>query len=78
MQDLTEIDTIVFDKTGTLTKGVFDITKICPINIKEDEFLNIAYNLENLSTHPVAKSIVHYCIKNLPNINKNKYLILKK
>lgn len=72
MQDLTEIDTIVFDKTGTLTKGVFDITKICPINIKEDEFLNIAYNLENLSTHPVAKSIVHYCIKNLPNLNKQQ------
>lgn len=72
MQDLTEIDTIVFDKTGTITRGVFEITKICPINIQENELLNIAYNLENLSTHPVAKSIVHYCNKNLSNINKQQ------
>lgn len=72
MQNLTEIDTIVFDKTGTITKGVFEITKICPINIQENEFLTLAYNLESLSTHPVAKSIVHYCNKNLSNINKQQ------
>ncbi len=68
MQDLSLVDTIVFDKTGTLTKGVFEISKIQTNNISEDELLNIAYNLENLSIHPVAKSIVNYCKNNLSNI----------
>ncbi len=72
MQELSNIDTIVFDKTGTLTKGVFEISKIHTNNIKEEELLNIAYNLESLSIHPVAKSIVNYCENNIPNLKNIK------
>ncbi len=68
MQDLSLVDTIVFDKTGTLTKGVFEISKIETNNFNKNEFLNIVYSLENLSIHPVAKSIVEYCKNNFNNI----------
>ena len=72
MQELSNIDTIVFDKTGTLTKGVFEISKIHTNNIKEEELLNMAYNLESLSIHPVAKSIVNYCENNVSNLKNIK------
>lgn len=72
MQELSNVDTIVFDKTGTLTKGVFEISKIKTNNIKKEELLSIAYNLESLSIHPVAKSIVNYCENNIPNLKNIK------
>ncbi len=72
MQNLSDLDTIVFDKTGTLTKGVFEISEIKTKDIDKDDFLNIVYSLENLSIHPVAKSIINYC-NNLETI-ENKYV----
>ncbi|WP_250278751.1 heavy metal translocating P-type ATPase [[Clostridium] colinum] len=68
MQNLSLIDTIVFDKTGTLTKGVFEISKIETNETDKLEFLNIVYSLEQLSIHPVAKSIVEYCKNSVSNI----------
>ena len=47
----------VFDKTGTITKGVFEIQKINPVDISEEELIRVAAHGENFSNHPVALSI---------------------
>lgn len=47
---------VVLDKTGTITKGSPEVTDIVTDN--EKEFISIAYSLEVLSDHPLAKAIV--------------------
>ena len=54
---LTKIKTIIFDKTGTLSKGSFEVTKISPINISEEELINYATYAEYYSNHPIAISL---------------------
>lgn len=58
LDKLNEIKKIVTDKTGTLTKGSFEVTKINPIGINKDEFLDILSSVESLSKHPIAQAIV--------------------
>ncbi len=48
---------IVFDKTGTLTEGVFEVTKICPERLSENQLLEYAAYAENHSSHPISKSL---------------------
>jgi len=58
---LKQVDTVVFDKTGTLTKGIFEVTKVCPVKEgAEEELLRYAVIAENHSLHPIAKSIITY------------------
>lgn len=59
LETLTKINTIIFDKTGTITEGVFEVTKIVPINIKKDELLKLCAHAEYFSTHPIAISILN-------------------
>ena len=47
----------VFDKTGTITKGVFEIQKINPVDISEEELIRVAAHGEKFSNHPIALSI---------------------
>ena len=47
----------VFDKTETITKGVFEIQKINPVDISEEELIRVAAHGEKFSNHPVALSI---------------------
>lgn len=58
LEALNNVDTVVFDKTGTLTKGVFKVTDIKPVNIKQDELLEFAAYAESYSNHPIATSII--------------------
>ncbi len=58
LEMLSKIKAIVFDKTGTLTKGVFTVSGIHPVGIREDELLEIAALAESRSTHPISKSIL--------------------
>lgn len=55
----------VFDKTGTLTTAEMEVQDFqltnANIEIKYDVLLNIIYQVESRSNHPVAKSIVEYC-----------------
>lgn len=57
IEALSRCKAVAFDKTGTLTKGRFQVVKVCPQNISEDELLKIAAHAEYYSTHPVAVSI---------------------
>ena len=53
------IDTVVLDKTGTITQGKPEVTNIiCSEGITENELLQIAASIENLSEHPLADAIV--------------------
>ena len=60
LEEFAKVNTVVFDKTGTLTSGKFKINKlVCDEDIKQ-EVVNIIYNLEIHSSHPIAKSIVKH------------------
>ncbi|MCI8805258.1 MAG: cadmium-translocating P-type ATPase [Clostridiales bacterium] len=58
LQTMREVRTVVFDKTGTITKGVFSVEKILTRNMDEKTFMKLAYSVEKLSNHPVAKAVV--------------------
>ena len=57
LEALSNTEIVVFDKTGTLTKGIFEVQKIKPIGISEEELLKMAAYAENYSNHPISKSI---------------------
>ena len=57
LEALSNVETVVFDKTGTLTKGVFEVQKVKPVGISEEELLKIVAYSEYYSNHPIAKSI---------------------
>jgi P-type Cu+ transporter len=52
------IKNIVFDKTGTLTTGAFKIKEINYLDQNKQRVNSLIYNLEQHSSHPIAKSIV--------------------
>lgn len=56
LEKLKQANIFVFDKTGTLTKGNFVVTKITPIERKE-EILSLAAIAEQNSNHPIAKQL---------------------
>lgn len=57
LEALAHVDTVVFDKTGTLTEGRFEVSKIHPVDVGEDELLEMAAKAETVSNHPISKSI---------------------
>lgn len=57
LENLSKARYVVFDKTGTITQGVFEIQKIVPIDISEQELIRVAAHGEKFSNHPVAISI---------------------
>jgi len=66
LEKLSKIKKIVFDKTGTLTKGEYEIVETTLFdNLSEIDCLNIAANLQNKSSHPIALAFKHYLIKKL-------------
>ena len=57
IEALANADTIALDKTGTLTEGVFEVQKICAVDMPEEDLLRIAAYAEHYSNHPVSKSV---------------------
>ena len=59
---LSRVNKIVFDKTGTLTSGAFNVTSfnLLDSSYSEDYILKLYALGENLSNHPIAKSIMNY------------------
>src|SRR5882762_761452 len=57
LQLAAKIDTVLFDKTGTVTEGRFEIVRILPVNVSEDELLRLAAAAESGSEHVLARVI---------------------
>lgn len=57
LETLSKAENIVFDKTGTLTKGIFAVQKVNAAELGEGEIIEIAAYAENVSSHPIAKSV---------------------
>lgn len=57
LENLHKVDSIFFDKTGTITQGFPFVTDVLS---DEEEFLSIAYSLEQSSEHPLSRCIVEY------------------
>jgi Cd2+/Zn2+-exporting ATPase len=61
VEKLAEVNVVALDKTGTLTTGELRVEKIesFPPGC-ENEIARLAYSLEKLSTHPLARAITRY------------------
>ena len=61
VEKLAAINVVCLDKTGTLTTGELRVEKIESFPPgQENEIAGIAYSLEKLSTHPLARAITRY------------------
>ena len=60
LEALEKLDYIIFDKTGTITEGVFEVTKVYTVDIKENKLLQIVASAEEYSLHPIATAIKEY------------------
>ncbi|MBQ7515243.1 MAG: HAD-IC family P-type ATPase, partial [Schwartzia sp.] len=59
MEMLKNVAAVVMDKTGTVTKGNFVVQQILPAGgASENEILQATAGAEQVSTHPIAVSIV--------------------
>jgi Cd2+/Zn2+-exporting ATPase len=61
VEKLAEVNAVCLDKTGTLTTGELRVEKVesYPAG-NEKEVAQLAYSLEKLSTHPLARAITRY------------------
>ncbi len=61
VEKLAEINVVALDKTGTLTTGELRVEKVESFPPgHEDEIARLAYSLEKLSTHPLARAITRH------------------
>jgi Zn2+/Cd2+-exporting ATPase len=61
VEKLAEIDVVALDKTGTLTTGELRVEKVESFPAgRETEIARLAYSLEKLSTHPLARAVTRY------------------
>lgn len=60
LDGLKDIGEVIFDKTGTITTGEFKVKKIESFdeNYSQEQILEYFARGENLSNHPIAKSIL--------------------
>jgi len=61
VEKLAEVNVVCLDKTGTLTTGELRVEQVESFPAgREDEVLRVAYSLEKLSTHPLARAITRH------------------
>jgi len=61
LETLAKVKAVVLDKTGTLTTGLPSVTNVqCFGDMTSKHALRLATGLQNHSTHPIAKAILHY------------------
>jgi len=72
IEKLNKIDTICFDKTGTVTTGEMHLKSIKTFNdISETDLMKYVFSVEKFSNHPIAKSVINYCIEKQLDIFNN-------
>ncbi|MGN0907784.1 MAG: copper-translocating P-type ATPase, partial [Bullifex sp.] len=52
----------VFDKTGTVTEGKMKVSDVISLCGSENELLSLAYSLECMSEHPIAKAVASHAV----------------
>jgi Cd2+/Zn2+-exporting ATPase len=61
VEKLASVDTVALDKTGTLTTGELKVETVGSFPPgRENEVAQLAYSLEKLSTHPLARAITRH------------------
>ena len=61
VEKLAEVNVVALDKTGTLTTGELRVEKVESFPAgREQEIARLAYSLEKLSTHPLARAIARF------------------
>jgi len=61
VEKLADVTAVCLDKTGTLTTGELRVEKVESFPAgREQEITQIAYSLEKLSTHPLARAITRH------------------
>jgi len=61
VEKLAGIDTVALDKTGTLTTGELRVESVESFPAgREEDVARMAFSLERLSTHPLARAITRY------------------
>jgi Zn2+/Cd2+-exporting ATPase len=61
VERLAEVDVVAMDKTGTLTTGELQVERVESFPPgREAEVAALAYGLERLSNHPLARAITRY------------------
>jgi len=61
VEQLAEIDVVAMDKTGTLTTGELRVENVESFPAgREREVAELAFALERLSTHPLARAVTRY------------------
>jgi Cd2+/Zn2+-exporting ATPase len=61
VEKLAEVNVVALDKTGTLTTGELRVEKVESFPPgREAEVAQLAYSLERLSTHPLARAITRH------------------
>ena len=59
LEQAHKLDVVIFDKTGTLTQGKPEVTDLIPRGgVSEEELLQMAAAVEQLSEHPLAGAVV--------------------
>lgn len=64
---LAKTEIVVMDKTGTLTEGTFEVCDVVTTdkNVSKEALLELAALAESYSGHPISKSLVQACEKEL-------------
>src|SRR5205085_3065089 len=61
VEKLAGITTVALDKTGTLTTGELRVESVESFPLgREAEVAKLAYSLERLSTHPLARAVTRH------------------
>src|ERR1044071_8606853 len=61
VERLAEVDVVGMDKTGTLTTGELRVERVESFPAgREGDVAELAYSLERLSTHPLARAVSRY------------------
>ena len=61
VEKLADVDVVALDKTGTLTTGELRVEKVESFPTgRENEIAQLAFSLERLSTHPLARAITRH------------------